>query len=220
MAEIDRGLVPMEPGGQLRLLPDEITDEMVTKREIEQGICTGVQLKSSDPALYEVVINLLAEGSLSQRKISRLTGVSRNLISGIVKSQAADIEPLKAKIAGQLSTLHQLCSERAIELVMDDKAKISLKDLMVGVGVSAEKFLLMTGQASSIVEFRSIDPGEDEFAAAIRRAKRVDCVDVEPIETGIEADNIRPKGAGEPDDEPVDESGGDDETGEQSGGAM
>ena len=190
----NRDLQPIDPGGQLRLLPEEVTDDMLSKAEAQQGICTGDRLKHYDAPRYALVCTLLAEGSLSQRQVSRIAGVSRNLVAGMVKTQASDIEPLKAKLAGQLSTLHQLCVERATEMVLDDDAKISLKDLMVGAGVSAEKFLLMTGQATSITEFRPVDPGEDEFEAALRKAKRVDAVDVEVIEMGMAAEDSLTKG--------------------------
>jgi predicted XRE-type DNA-binding protein len=196
IADNNRDLVPMEPGGQLRLLPDSVTDEMLTRREIDQGICSGVQLKSSDPALYEVVINLLADGSLSQRQISRLTGVSRNLISGVVKSQTSDIEPLKQRIAAGARNLAQLCIERATELVLDDNGKHNLRDLMIAAGVATDKSLVLSGQASSIVEFRSVDPSEDEFTAALRRARRVDLVDVEAVETGKAGESLQTKEAG------------------------
>jgi transcriptional regulator with XRE-family HTH domain len=177
MIAADNNLL-MDPGGQLRLLPDTVTDEMLSKREISQGVCTGDQLKHSDPALYETVINLLADGSLSQRQISRLTGVSRNLIAGILRSQTSDIEPLKQRIAAGARTLAQLCIERATEMVLDDHAKHNLRDLMIAAGVAADKSLVLAGQASSIVEFRGADPSDDEFAQALRKARRVDCVDV------------------------------------------
>ena len=157
----DYQLTPIDPGGQLHLLPDDVTDEMLSKAEAQQGICTGDRLKHYDAPRYNLICTLLAEGSLSQRQISRISGVSRNLIAGIVKSQASDIEPLKARLAGQLSALHQLCVDRAIEMVLDDDAKVSLKDLMVGAGVSAEKMLLMAGEATQIHKVERVDP--DEF---------------------------------------------------------
>jgi hypothetical protein len=190
----DTALMSMDPGGQLRLLPDEVTDEMLSKLEQQDGLCSGVQLKSSDPARYELVVNLLAEGSLSQRQVSRLAGVSRNLVSGIAKSQTADIEPLKQKIAAGARNLSQLCIERATELVLDDKAKVSLRDLMIAAGVATDKSLVLAGQASSIVEFRSVDPSDDEFAAALRRAKSADVIDV-GREIGLAVEDRGAKGA-------------------------
>ena len=193
-------LIPVDPGGQLRLLPDDVTDEMLSKAEASQGICTGDRLKNYDAPRYELVCSLLADGSLSQRQISRITGISRNLVAGIVKSQTSDIEPLKARIAGQSRNLAQLCIERATEMVLDDRAKIGLRDLMIAAGVAADKSLVLAGQASSIVEFRPVDPGDDEFDRAMRSARRVDCVDVgeSPVEMGFEAESLPAKGASDP----------------------
>jgi len=195
MADKLYDLAPIDPGGQLRLLPESVTDEMMSKTEAQHGICTGERLRSYDPARYELVCTLLAEGSLSQRQVSRISGISRNLVAGIVKSQASDIEPLKAKIAGQLSAFHQLCVERATEMVLDDDAKVTLRDLVIGAGVSAEKLLLMSGQATNITEFKAPDT-EDEFTKAMRKAKRVDAVDVDAVETGIGGESFPAKGSG------------------------
>ncbi len=144
---------------------------MLSKAEAQQGICTGDRLKHYDAPRYELVCQLLAEGSLSQRQVSRIAGVSRNLVAGIVKTQVSDIEPLKQRIAGQARNLAQLCIERATELVLDDDAKVGLRDLMIAAGVAADKSQLLAGQATSIQEFRPVDPGEDEFEQALRKAR-------------------------------------------------
>jgi hypothetical protein len=189
-----RDLQTVDPGGQMQLLPESITEDMLSRREIEQGICSGDKLKHYDPATYERVINLLADGTLSQRTISRLCGVSRNLVSGVARSQHADIEPVKQRIASKARNLADLCIERAEEIVRDDSSKIGLKDLLIGAAVMVDKSLVLSGQASSIVEFRQADPAGDEFDRALSRARRVDCVEVAAIETGIEAEDFRAKG--------------------------
>jgi len=195
-------------GGQLQLLPETVTDDMLSAAEIKQGVCTGSKLKHYDPDKYAEVCYLLADGSLSQRQISRLTGISRNLIAGIVKTQVADIEPLKQRLAGGSRNLAQLCIERATELVLDDGAKISLKDLMIGAGVMIDKSQVLSGQATSIIEFRPHDPGTDEFEAAMRAAQAegsVQDADYSMIddETGIEAEEVPTKGS-EPGDDGAD----------------
>jgi hypothetical protein len=67
---------------------------------------------------------------------------------------------------------------------------------MIAAGVATDKSLVLSGQASSIVEFRSVDPSEDEFTAALRRARRVDLVDVEAVETGKAGESLQTKEAG------------------------
>ena len=210
-------LQPIDPGGQLRLLPDEVTDVMLSKAEAQQGICTGDGLKCYDSARYELVCQLLAEGSLSQRQVSRIAGVSRNLVSGMVKSQVADIEPLKQRIAGQARNLAQLCIDRATEMVLDDRSKITLRDLMIAAGVAADKSLVLSGQASSIVEFRPHDPGEDEFEQALRTARRVDMVDADVIEMDLAAESSPTKGS-EPGARAADPVDLDAAAGDESGG--
>jgi hypothetical protein len=145
---------------QLQLLPESVTDDMLSERDYAQGIYTGQHLKERDPARYEQVINLLADGSLSQRQISRLTGCSRNLISGVAKSQTADIEPVKQRLARKARNLAELCIDRAEELVLSG-AKLGLKDLVVGAGVMADKSLLLSGEATQRIEVQRVDP--DEF---------------------------------------------------------
>ncbi len=160
-------LPPIEPGGQLMLLPKSVTDRMLSEREHKQGIYSGDRLRESDPGRYEIVIGLLADGSLSQRQISRLTGVSRNLVAGIAKTQTADIEPVKQRIAGKARSLAELCIDRAEEMVLDDDSKIPLKDLMIAAGVLTDKSLLLSGEATQRIEVERVDP--DEFNRRFRQ---------------------------------------------------
>jgi len=209
----DTDLKPMEPGGQLRLLDEEVLDTLPSKIETKAGSCSGSKLKHYDPERYALICNLLGAGDLSQRQISRIAGVSRNLVSGIVMSQTSDIEPLKQRIAGQSRNLAQLCIERATEMVLDDEAKVSLRDLMIAAGVAVDKSQLLAGQATTITEFKPHDPGDDVFEEALRKAQAAGRVidvpaDVQPApysrETGTEPGELRLKGndAGEdPDDD-------------------
>ena len=154
-------------GEQLQLLPVHVTDELLSAREYSQGIYSGSRLKEADPERYAVVIDLLADGSLSQRQISRLTGVSRNLVAGVAKLQHADIEPVKQRLASKARNLAELCIDRAEELVRDDHSKIGLKDLMIGAGVMADKSLLLSGEATQRIEVERVDA--DEFNRRLRQ---------------------------------------------------
>ncbi len=85
--------------------------------------------------------------------------------------------------------------------------------------IATDKALVQTGQATSITEFKSVDPSEDEFSAALRVARRVDCVDIEAVETGKSGESAQTKGGPVPGDAAGDPDGAEQVGGSASGGA-
>lgn len=175
----------MLPGGQLPLLPDGLIETVLRESEFSQGICSGVQLKGSDPDRYMTVCALLADGSLSQREISRLTGTSRNLVAGINR-QAVEIEPLKQRLAGRARNLAQLCLERAEEIVQDGKSKVTLRDLAILAGVAIDKSQLLAGDATQRIETVEASSGADDFADQVERLQSADVQELSMDSAGEE----------------------------------
>lgn len=162
----------MEQDKQLSLLSDaqleELTDTDAQQREYSAGIYTGVQLRANNPDHYDLICELLADGSLSQRQIARLTGHSRCLVSAIARSP--DIRPLKKNIASRARNLAALCLERAEELIQSG-AKVTIRDLGILAGIALEKSQLLDGEATSRIETVASAPGFDEFAEQVRRIR-------------------------------------------------
>ena len=180
-------------GGQLSLLTkvqaDALTEETKIEQEYAQGIYSGVQLKNSDPVIYELVCILLADGSMSQRQIAARTGTSRNLVSGINR-QSPDIEPLKKQMASRARNLGQLCLERAEEIVTDPTSKVGLRDLAILAGVAIDKSQLLSGEATQRVETIDAASGADDFEAAFEALQQADAVELPAmgLEPGEPAD--------------------------------
>ena len=160
--------------------------------ELSRGICSGVQLRGSDPDRYMSVCALLADGSMSQRQISRLTGTSRNLVSAINR-QAAEIEPLKQRIASRARNLAVLCLERAEEMIHGGD-KVTLRDLAILAGVAVDKSQLLSGEATARIETIEAASSADEFARQFSRLQQADVVELPAMGSGTE--EPAPKGAG------------------------
>lgn len=185
------------PSGQMTLLPEPVDDEVLMQSELSQGICSGVQLKGSDPDRYYWVCALLADGSLSQRQISRLTRTSRNLVSAINRTQQLDIEPLKQQMASRARNIAQLASERIEELLRDPSSKLSLRDLGIVFGVATDKYLVQSDQATQRVEHIDASSGADDFERQFAALQQADVEDM-----GFEAEEAPAKG-GRPDKLPA-----------------
>ena len=181
---------------QLSLLSVDVVNTMTedSKRagEYKQGVYSGAQLKHSSPAMYQLICELLADGSLSQRQISERTGHSRNLISAISR-QAADIEPLKQRIASRARNLAVLCLERAEEMIQGGD-KVTLRDLAILAGVAVDKSQLLSGEATSRIETIEAASSADEFARQFDRLQQADVEELPAM--GSRREEPAPKGAG------------------------
>lgn len=183
---------------------DEITEESCRAIEYRQGVYSGEQLKANDPDRYALVLNLLCSGRFTWREIRKATGVSMGLISGILKLQAADIEAIKREQASESRVIAGMTNAMIIEWLretLDNPERIrkmtptDFQKLATAGAIATDKALVQTGHATSITEFKSVDPSEDEFSAALRRARRVALVDVEAVETGKAVESLGTKGA-------------------------
>lgn len=184
---------------QLSLLSaDQITELSESDKlavEYRQGVYSGDQLRKSRPDMYALICELLADGSMSQRQISNVTGHSRNLISAISR-QSADIEPLKEKIAGRARNLAQICLERAEEIVTEG-GKVTLRDLAILAGVAIDKSQLLSGEATQRIESIDSTSGADDFEEQFKALRQADVQELPDM--GLAAEEPHTKGTG-PDD--------------------
>ena len=116
------------------------------------------------PEAYHMTVHLLAEG-VSTRRIAELLHVSRNTIAAVDKRERAHaIEPQKESLANRYRYLAKLIAERLEELILDDDAELSVRDLMVAGGIAIDKSQLLSGGATSRVEYRpGVAPTVDQF---------------------------------------------------------
>jgi len=207
---------------------EEITEESCKALEYKQGVYSGEQLKSNDPEKYALVLNLLASGRFTWRDIRQATGVSMGLIAGVLKLQAVDIEAIKREQASESRVIAGMTNAMMIEWLretLDNPERIrkmtptDFQKLATAGAIATDKALVQTGQATSITEFKSVDPSDDEFSHALRVARRVDCVDVEAVEMGKSGENAQTKGGPVPGDAAGDPDGAEQVGGSASGGA-
>jgi len=207
---------------------EEITEESCKALEYKQGVYSGEQLKANDPERYALVLNLLASGRFTWRDIRQATGVSMGLIAGVLKLQAVDIEAIKREQASESRVIAGMTNAMMIEWLretLDNPERIrkmtptDFQKLATAGAIATDKALVQTGQATSITEFKSVDPSDDEFSHALRVARRVDCVDVEAVEMGKSGENAQTKGGPVPGDAAGDPDGAEQVGGSASGGA-
>jgi len=178
----------MKTPEQMVLFTDQQVEITLEASERAAGVFSGEALRKSDPEKHRVIIELLADDSLSIRLIAKLTKASRNLVTAMRRDNQSEIEPLKKRMAGDFFMLSRLCTERAIKMLNDDTAQIRLGELAVASGINFDKGQLASGEPTSIhgdsKTERTAGDVIDELAAMKRRQLE---------RTRSEADNPKPK---------------------------
>ena len=166
-----------EIGEQLQLLEEEST---LIASEKAQHLFTGENVRQRDPIRYQKIVDMLAQGC-SFRHVAEMFRCSRNLVAAIAKTGA--VEPHKQRIASKLRIVTEVCTERILERVMDDKqaADVSLRDLSIALGVAADKSQVLSGGASQIIQVDINDPGRDDYQALLAGHKAIDVTDAVTI---------------------------------------
>ncbi len=180
------------PGDQLTLFPEGTVDAVLLENEYRQGVYSGKQLQASKPEMYRLICELLADGSVSQRQISKLTGHSRNLVSAIART-SQDIEPLKKRIADRARNLAAICLERAEEIVASGD-KVTLRDLSIMMGIALDKSQLLSGEATQRVESIESSSGASDFEDQFNALQRADVEELPSM--GLAGESLPAKGAG------------------------
>ena len=185
---------------QLSLIPrdemDALTEQAIEQRQYAQGIYSGIDVKRKRPDLYMLAVSWLAQGNFSEIEISRRTGLCRNCIAGIRKSQTSDIEQVKKEIGEQAFDSARMTMdafrERMIRLLANPAAldKIGPDKLSLAYCQMVDKGLLASGEATTRIEIERVDP--DAFNDRLRALPTDQRVRLASM--GIGAESSCPKG--------------------------
>lgn len=151
-----------------------------------------------EPERAEFIIERLKEG-VAQRAIARMAKCSRNTVAAAAEwalAHCENVEPLKRRAAARWGVVRDLASERAIEILNDDSAKVSLRDLAIIAGTAQDKELLLRGEATERIEVERVD-------ASAEFNRRLEALTPEERERlqyimRLPAESSRTKGAAEP----------------------
>tara|TARA_E500000331_G_scaffold31590_1_gene26496 strand:+ start:327 stop:1013 length:687 start_codon:yes stop_codon:yes gene_type:complete len=139
----------------------------------KQGIFTGERLKERKPEVYRACVSLLAQGA-SYLSIAKLLSVSVNTIAAVKKHEAISIESEKRELAGAMRLATGLAVERINELLQDDERakEIPLNQLAITTGILTEKTELLTGGATSRVDWVQPSASVDDYTTYLEELKR------------------------------------------------
>jgi hypothetical protein len=115
---------------------------------------TGERLLRERPRVYRKVVELLAEPreQMSIRQICRLCHVTDDTVKTVQKREAASIAARKQTLLSIALNVAQLSGERLEELA----PAMNAREAGVNFGIATEKALLLSGDATAIVE---VNPG-------------------------------------------------------------
>ena len=164
------------------------------------GTFTGERFFSRDPQRYKECVALLAEG-LGVIRIGKLLHCSPNTVRAVRDREAPSIDILKQQLQRLLQHGAQMCVEGILEDLDDDtkRGKISAYHKSIIAGVLTDKAQVLSGGATSRVEFVTQEPEHDDFNAYLDKMQRV-----RQSETGIAGGTPGQKGAGRPGGDPLD----------------
>jgi hypothetical protein len=154
----------------------------------KKGEFTGERLKERKPEIYLACVSLLAQGA-SFLSIAKLLKVSVNTVSAVRDREQISIESQKRTLAGSFRLASGLAAERAIELLSDEERSkdIPLNQLAIATGIFTEKAELLSGGATSRVDWVQPAPAVDDFNSYLDDLrKRAEPVDAEIIQVDPE----------------------------------
>lgn len=130
---------------------------------------TAVSFFSEAPEIYREIVRLRAEG-LSKNSIARMFGCSRNLISAIDRREAdsQSVEQCRTQAVANYRQIASMASERILEMLDDDmmllKARTTIQQLAVTMGVAEEKLQLLQGHPTARVALSKGESHDDVVA--------------------------------------------------------
>lgn len=156
--------------------------EYLAERE-KHGEFTGERLKKRKPELYQACVSLLGSGA-ALLQIAKLLKISVNTVSAVKQREQISIEMEKRLWADKFRTVAGLSAERAMELLADDdRAKdIPLNQLAIATGIFTEKAELLSGGATSRVDWVQPSPSADDYNQFLSDLRRANAVDADLIE--------------------------------------
>jgi hypothetical protein len=130
----------------------------------KKGEFTGERLSERKPEIYRACASLLAQGA-SYLSIAKLLKVSVNTVAAVKDREHISIESEKRTLAGSFRLASGLAAERAIEMLSDDERSktIPLNQLAIATGIFTEKAELLSGGATSRVDWVQPAPAVDDF---------------------------------------------------------
>lgn len=132
----------------------------------KRGEFTGERLSERKPEIYRACVRLLGDGT-PYLAIAKLLGISVNTIAAVKRKEQNSIESIKKEQAEKYRLAGALAGERAIELLADDERakEIPLNQLAIASGIFTEKAELLSGGATSRVDWVQPAPAVDDFNA-------------------------------------------------------
>lgn len=120
---------------------------------------------------------LLSTGEHSECKIAKALGVHRMDISRLVYHNAAALEAERKELAVKFTALASRTANimsKKLDLIEDDEeemAKASLRDIVIAMGIAADKGAQMAGIATTVIEHRT-GPSVEEYEAIRAEARK------------------------------------------------
>lgn len=146
-------LTPNEERALQPVLLDVPAAQFVANLEAK-GEYTGERLRVQRPEVYERVMLLLSQGHGSQY-IQDITGVSKNTVKAVRRTEGDTIDLVRARIAERNFDFADLATEAAtlvLSEIMESRARrgaLSVKDvqaLQVAAGIATQNGQLLTGK--------------------------------------------------------------------------
>lgn len=110
---------------------------------------TAKIFRRTRPAEYRLAVELLGRDKHSIRELEELLHVSHHTLEAVRQEESEKLATLRQKCARQNLALHEMCLDRAQDLIprCDD-----LQKLAVSSGIFAEKSNLLAGEATARIE--------------------------------------------------------------------
>ncbi len=155
------------------------------------GEFTGQRLAERNPEKYRLIVEMIAEGVLSERQIAKSTKVSPNTVAAVREREKVPIEALKERILRGIRKGLQLSVERVVELA----PTMTARDAVIAVGVLSEKMQLLSGEATVIVANSGDKAKHADFNALLESLPIANAHEVPPM--GSPEETGGQKGPGE-----------------------
>lgn len=192
---------PTEPSGQAILFDADTWQEGIIRRSEEaRRVHTFKGMLEREPDRAEYILEQLQQGT-AKTTIARIAKCSRNTVIAAARwmlERAENVEHLKRRSAATWGAIRDMAGERALEILADDGAKVSLRDLAILAGTAQDKELLLRGEATERIEVERVD-------ASAEFNRRLEALTPEERERlqyimSLPAESSRPKGPALPAD--------------------
>lgn len=167
-----------QPAAELSqpLLFSDLKEEALQKLEAT-GEFTGERLAERQAGKYQLIVELITEGTLSEAQIAKAVRVSRNTVSAVRKRQGIPIEQVKERIKRNVREALLATSERVLELA----PTMNARDAIIATGVLAEKDALLNGDATVIVRHENEKAKHADFNSLLDALPTANAHVVEPM---------------------------------------